>query len=97
MLNSIEDWTKSLIQVYTLRNYKKNRKQKEVKKKQNSLSLEMDKREKKINKIKSWFFEKINKMDKLLTRRKNEISNAKNKRRGIKSMIWNFINHLIAT
>ena len=57
----------------------------------------MDKREKKINKIKSWFFEKINKMDKLLTRRKNEISNAKNKRRGIKSMIWNFINHLIAT
>ena len=24
MLNSIEDWTKSLIQVYTLRNYKKN-------------------------------------------------------------------------
>lgn len=47
MLNSIEDWTKSLIQVYTLRNYKKNRKQKEVKKKQNSLSLEMDKREKK--------------------------------------------------
>ena len=24
MLNSIEDWIKSLIQVYTLRNYKKN-------------------------------------------------------------------------
>lgn len=56
----------------------------------------MDKREKRIKKIKSWFFEKINKMDKLLTRGKKEISNAKNKR-GIKSMIQNFINHLIAT
>ena len=36
-------------------------------------------------------------MDKLLKRGKKEISNAKNQRRGIKSMIWNFINHLKAT
>ena len=54
MLNSIEDWTKSLIQVYTLRNYKKN----QMKAKRSNEEVEFTEfrngqQRKKINKIKS--------------------------------------------
>ena len=53
MLNSI-DWTKSLIQVYTLRNYKKNQmKAKRSKEEVEFTEFRNGQKRKKINKIKS--------------------------------------------